>query len=345
MNARGRRFVNEAVNYHDLNKVFRTIDPNTGTHAHIPAWMVVDSAYVSRYSIGGTPVGQVPSWAVSAATPSRSSAQRLRHRPRRAGRDASRSSTGTPPTATTRCSTAARARQDRYLGDATAAAPLPRAAGPQGPFHAIPIRPGTLGTCGGLVTDEDGRVLDRRGRPIGDLYAAGNVSATVFDDAYPGGGATLGSAITRAYAVGRALARAPDTRTPERGLDMTLHAVIYRYADDAAALDEHRPRHRDYLRSLFEAGRLVVSGPLTEGGGPGALLIFDADVRGAGRAAGSTATRSGPRADRRARDPGLEPGLRRRSARLTGSLDRRRRRAPRGRPARRGSGLGAGPTG
>lgn len=33
------------------------------------------------------------------------------------------------------------------------------------------------------------------------------VSAAVFDDAYPGGGATLGSAITRAYAAGRALAR------------------------------------------------------------------------------------------------------------------------------------------
>ena len=27
-----------------------------------------------------------------------------------------------------------------------------------------------------------------------------------------------------------------------------LFAVIYRYADDAAALDEHRPRHRDHLR-------------------------------------------------------------------------------------------------
>jgi 3-oxosteroid 1-dehydrogenase len=47
-------------------------------------------------------------------------------------------------------------------------------------------------------------VLDR---PVPGLYAAGNVSAAVFDDAYPGGGATLGSAITRAYAAGRALAR------------------------------------------------------------------------------------------------------------------------------------------
>jgi uncharacterized protein len=58
---------------------------------------------------------------------------------------------------------------------------------------------------------------------------------------------------------------------------MSLFAVIYRYADDAAALDDHRPRHRDHLRGLHEAGRLVVSGPLAEGGGPGALLIFRAD--------------------------------------------------------------------
>ena len=57
---------------------------------------------------------------------------------------------------------------------------------------------------------------------------------------------------------------------------MALHAVIYRYSTDAAALDEHRPAHRDYLRALFEQGRIVVSGPLAEGGGPGALLILDA---------------------------------------------------------------------
>ena len=95
---------------------------------------------------------------------------------------------------------------DRYLGDPRQPHPC-LAALAEGPFHAIPIRPGTLGTCGGLVTDLDGRVLDRRGRPLGALFAAGNVTATVFGDAYPGGGATLGSAITRAYAVGRALAR------------------------------------------------------------------------------------------------------------------------------------------
>ena len=46
---------------------------------------------------------------------------------------------------------------------------------------------------------------------------------------------------------------------------MALHAVLYRYADDPARLDEHRPRHKDYLASLFEQGRIVISGPLTTG--------------------------------------------------------------------------------
>ena len=58
---------------------------------------------------------------------------------------------------------------------------------------------------------------------------------------------------------------------------MALFAVIYRYVDDAATVDEHRPRHRDHLRTLYEAGHLVVSGPLAEGGVPGALLIFRAE--------------------------------------------------------------------
>jgi 3-oxosteroid 1-dehydrogenase len=203
VNTAGRRFVNEAVNYHDLNKVFRAIDPNTGEHANIPAWLVVDSGYVARYSIGGTPAGRVPSWAISAQT--------LDQLARACGIDPSGlvetvaefnkfAADGHDPMFGRGASAA-----DRYLGDQRRPHPC-LAPLTEGPFHAIPIRPGTLGTCGGLVTDFDGRVLDRNGRPVGQLFAAGNVAATVFADAYPGGGATLGSAVTRAYAVGRALA-------------------------------------------------------------------------------------------------------------------------------------------
>ncbi len=203
VNAAGKRFVNEAVNYHDLNKVFRSVDSNTGGHANIPAWLVVDSGYVSRYSIGGTPVGQVPAWAVSGSTVEEL-AEALGIDPFALGQTVAEfnkfAADGHDPLFH-RGETAA----DRYLGDPRQPHPnlAPLA---DGPFHAIPIRPGTLGTCGGLVTDYSGQVLDRRGEPVGNLYAAGNVAATVFADAYPGGGATLGSAITRAFAAGRSLA-------------------------------------------------------------------------------------------------------------------------------------------
>jgi len=85
--------------------------------------------------------------------------------------------------------------QDRYYGD-------PRvkpncALGPveTPPFYAVQIYPGDLGTKGGLVTDDHGRVL-RDGRPIAGLYAAGNSSASVMGRTYPGAGGTIGPALT-----------------------------------------------------------------------------------------------------------------------------------------------------
>ena len=46
----------------------------------------------------------------------------------------------------------------------------------QGPFYAVKMVPGDLGTKGGLVTDEHARVLRADGSVIEGLYAAGNVA-------------------------------------------------------------------------------------------------------------------------------------------------------------------------
>ena len=67
------------------------------------------------------------------------------------------------------------------------------------PFFAARIAPGDLGTNGGLMTDEDSRVLDREGQPIAGLYAAGNCSGSPFGGYYPGAGATIGAATTFGY--------------------------------------------------------------------------------------------------------------------------------------------------
>ncbi|MCO4747974.1 MAG: FAD-binding protein [Proteobacteria bacterium] len=65
----------------------------------------------------------------------------------------------------------------------------------KGPFYAIPVFPGDLGTKGGLVTDPKGRVLMEDGTPIDGLFAAGNTSAAVMGPSYPGAGGTIGPAL------------------------------------------------------------------------------------------------------------------------------------------------------
>jgi len=64
------------------------------------------------------------------------------------------------------------------------------------PFYAVELYPGDLGTKGGLVTDENGRVLTEDGSPIEGLYASGNTSASVMGRCYPGPGVTIAPALT-----------------------------------------------------------------------------------------------------------------------------------------------------
>jgi hypothetical protein len=77
------------------------------------------------------------------------------------------------------------------------------------PFYAVQIHDGTLGTQGGPLVDEHARVLRYRGGVVEGLYAAGNASACVFGPAYPGGGATIGPALTFGYLAGQHAAARP----------------------------------------------------------------------------------------------------------------------------------------
>jgi 3-oxosteroid 1-dehydrogenase len=67
------------------------------------------------------------------------------------------------------------------------------------PFYAIKTFPADVGTSGGLVADEHARVLDREGRVIPGLYAAGNITASVMGPSYPGAGASIGASMVFAY--------------------------------------------------------------------------------------------------------------------------------------------------
>ncbi|GAB2672117.1 hypothetical protein GCM10027169_37470 [Gordonia jinhuaensis] len=58
---------------------------------------------------------------------------------------------------------------------------------------------------------------------------------------------------------------------------MPLFAVHHTYSPDHAGIrDEHRPAHREWLKSLYDTGVLKLSGPYADG--LGALLMFEADT-------------------------------------------------------------------
>jgi len=97
---------------------------------------------------------------------------------------------------------------NRYQGDALhgpnpCVAPIK-----DGPFYAIKLVIGDLGTYAGIRTDAHARALDASGQPIPGLYAAGNDMASIMGGNYPGAGITLGPALTFGYIAGRHLAGA-----------------------------------------------------------------------------------------------------------------------------------------
>ncbi|MBF7013723.1 FAD-binding protein [Novosphingobium resinovorum] len=73
----------------------------------------------------------------------------------------------------------------------------------KGPFWAALIRPGDLGSNGGIKTNDLGQVLAHEDRPIHGLYAAGNSAGSPFRYTYPGAGATIAAAGTFAFIAAR----------------------------------------------------------------------------------------------------------------------------------------------
>jgi len=78
-----------------------------------------------------------------------------------------------------------------------------------GPFYAVRIVPGSLGTFTGLRTDASARVLDARDQPIAGLYACGNDMHSVMGGRYPSGGITLGPALTFGFIAAHDMAGVP----------------------------------------------------------------------------------------------------------------------------------------
>jgi 3-oxosteroid 1-dehydrogenase len=213
VNAAGRRFVNEAVSYHEFTRAMYRSHRKIPS---IPAWLVCDRRFIWKYGLGMirplTPFlrGYIKRGYLKVADSIEGLARII-------GVDAD----GLAETIRTnnefaRTGTDAQFRKgenayDRAAGDATHR-PNP-CLGPIGtpPFCAVAVLPTPLGTSLGLLTDVHAQVLDRSGRPIPGLYACGNDRHSVMGGEYPGAGAQLGLAMTFGYLAARHAAGVEDT--------------------------------------------------------------------------------------------------------------------------------------
>lgn len=205
VNQAGKRYINESVPYHEfVDTMYAENEVQAGT---VPSWMVFDQRVKNRYLVFGImprqpfpknweeegylQVGEtIEQLAEKIEVPVQNLQSTITHFNHMAenGRD---EEFGRGNSA-----------YDRYYGDPTLKnpnlAPLN-----QGPYYAIPIYPGDIGTKGGLVIDRHGRVQNEQDEVIPGLYATGNCTAAAMGETYPGPGATIGSAMVFGYAAAK----------------------------------------------------------------------------------------------------------------------------------------------
>src|SRR5262252_1569964 len=207
VNAAGRRFVDEAVSYHEFVVGMHRSHQSVPT---IPAWLICDREFIEKYGLGRVPPGRRPlrrfitsGYLVEAAS--------LEALAGKIGVDAA----GLRATVQQHNRFAETGEDqefgkgstefDRHNGDPHHA-PSPclgRIATP--PYYAMAVYPSTLGTSVGLRADPDGRVLTEMGKPIAGLFVCGNDMASIMRGHYPGPGITLGPALVFAYRAAMAM--------------------------------------------------------------------------------------------------------------------------------------------
>jgi 3-oxosteroid 1-dehydrogenase len=214
VNGEGQRFVNEAAPYLEFVDAMHRDNQRTGGKS-VPAWVIFDGHFRFHYAMGPLMPAQVmpdsrlrKEWLNTLYW----KADTLAQLAEQIGVDA----VGLERTVD-KVNDYARTGQDldfdrggnvfdRYYGDSNikpnpCLAPLRK-----GPYYAMRLDAGDIGTKGGLLTNEHAQVVRDNGTPIDGLYAIGNCSASVMGTSYPGAGGTLGPAMTFAYVAANHLA-------------------------------------------------------------------------------------------------------------------------------------------
>jgi succinate dehydrogenase/fumarate reductase flavoprotein subunit len=209
----GVRFTNESNSYHDVGAAM--IDA-CRDERETAMWLICDHAAIRKYGLGfakPAPLSLRPHLKNGYLVKGRTLAELAQ----RAGidsealdatvREYNRDASAGQDRAFGRGTTAF----NRYLGDA-AHAPNPCVAPiGAGPFYALKLVMGDLGTFDGIATNVHGQVL-KGTEPIAGLYAVGNDRASVMGGNYPGAGITLGPIMTFGYLAGLHLAGRVDAR-------------------------------------------------------------------------------------------------------------------------------------
>ena len=202
VNQAGRRFMNEALPYVEaVHEIYKGEATGVG---HVPAWMVIDQRYRNRYLFAGLmPRQPFPGrWYKYGTVRKADSLEDLAAEievPAEALRETVDRFNGFARSGTDEDFHRGESAYDKYYSDPTVKPNPSLHVIDQGPFYAVKIVPGDLGTKGGLVTDEHARVVRADGSVIPGLYAAGNVSSAVMGHTYAGPGATIGPALTFGY--------------------------------------------------------------------------------------------------------------------------------------------------
>lgn len=215
VNRAGHRFVNEAINYHDfLMAMFAECAGGV-----VEAFVITSHTHLRAYGLGRVParpgrfgpfvrsgylqrgrtvaelaskIGVDPSALVATV-------ERFNEHARR-GEDLDFGRGGTE---------FERAAGDRSVVPNPCVAPLDR-----GPWYAIRMIPGDIGTLRGLKVDPAGRVVGGDGDPIDGLYAVGSVATSVMRGTYPAAGIMLGPAVTFGYLAAQDIATRAATAPP-----------------------------------------------------------------------------------------------------------------------------------
>ena len=197
----GVRYMNEGGSYMAYCK--RMLERNKTVPA-VPSWAVFDSQYLTNYMLAGTMPGtkKPQSWFDSGYLKQADTIEAL-------ALQLKIDAATLKATVTRFNGFVAKNRDedfhrgerayDRWLGDPFHKPSETLGAIDTGPFYAVPVVPGDVGTYGGVVTDEHARVLRKDGSVIPGLYATGVSTASVMGRSYPGAGASVGPSFVWGY--------------------------------------------------------------------------------------------------------------------------------------------------